>query len=303
MKKRLLTTVIAIVAILFGAAEANARKTINAKGAVTVRTETVANFESLINKSVGKVIYEEGDKPSVKISGPNNVVPYIEVRCKDGKLEIRHKDNTQIRMNGKRLEIVVVGKKVQNFGTEGPGDIDILQSLSGDKFSFGVSGSGDIDMKGTLKAKEVNLGVSGAGSLELNEVEAADVKCGVTGAGDIEIEQLRGETLACGITGAGDIDIIADVKSISAGVTGAGSVTLKGKADVAKFGVSGAGDIEAENMKVGDVEAGVSGSGDIYCHAIRRLAATSTSSGKVVYSGNPTEVAAGRNVKHSGVKK
>ena len=158
MKKRLLTTVIAIVAILFGAAEANARKTINAKGAVTVRTETVANFESLINKSVGKVIYEEGDKPSVKISGPNNVVPYIEVRCNGGKLEIRHKDNTQIRMNGKRLEIVVVGKKVQNFGTEGPGDIDILQSLSGDKFSFGVSGSGDIDMKGTLKAKEVNLG-------------------------------------------------------------------------------------------------------------------------------------------------
>ena len=53
-----------------------------------------------------------------------------------------HKDNTQIRLNGKRLEIVVVGKKVQNFGTEGPGDIDILQSLSGDKFSFGVSGSG-----------------------------------------------------------------------------------------------------------------------------------------------------------------
>ena len=121
--------------------------------------------------------------------------------------------------------------------------------------------------------------------------------------GDIEIEQLHGETRACGITGAGDIDIIADVKSVSAGVTGAGSVTLKGKADVAKFGVSGAGDIEAEKMKVGDVEAGVSGSGDIYCHAIRRLAATSTSSGKVVYSGNPTEVAAGRNVKHSGVKK
>ena len=81
MKKSIITTVIAIVAILFGAAEANARKTINAKGAVTVRTETVANFESLINKSVGKVIYEEGDKPSVKISGRESISGVIASAC------------------------------------------------------------------------------------------------------------------------------------------------------------------------------------------------------------------------------
>ena len=298
MKIKQITSVIAAMAIIFGSAEANARVTINAKGKVTTRTEMVKNFDSLINKSVGNITYEEGESPRVKIVGPYNVVPYIEVKCTDGKLEIGHKDNANIRMNGKRLDIIVVGKKVKDFGIEGSGDIIIAQGLSGDKFLLGVSGSGDIEIKGALKASEVNIGIAGAGSVELKLVEATDVKCGISGAGDIEIEQMRGETLACGVTGAGDITAKADVKTVSAGVTGAGTVSLKGKADKAKFGVSGSGDVQAEKMEVSDVEAGVSGSGDIFCYATQRLAATSTATGKVVYSGNPTNIKAGPNVKH-----
>ena len=211
MKKSILTTVIAVVAILFGAAEANARKTINAKGAVTVRTETVANFESLINKSVGKVIYEEGDKPSVKISGPNNVVPYIEVRCNGGKLEIRHKDNTQIRLNGKRLEIVVVGKKVQNFGTEGPGDIDIIADVK--TVSAGVTGAGSVTLKG--KADVAKFGVSGAGDIEAEKMKVGDVEAGVSGSGDIYCHAIR--RLAATSTSSGKVVYSGNPTEVAAG--------------------------------------------------------------------------------------
>lgn len=297
MKLRKIVTSIALMAAMIGAQGASARETINAKGAVTVETREVKNFHSITNKSVGKVIYSEGDASQVKISGPKNVIPYIEVACNDGKLVIRHKKNVDIRLNGKHLEIFVTGKGVKNFGIEGSGDIIVPEAISGDELSFGISGAGDIEVRGEVKAKRVNLGIAGAGDIEMKSMDVNDVKCGISGAGDIEIGMLRGDVLDCGITGAGDIKVNAHVKNVSAGVTGAGDIVLIGTANTAKYGVSGSGDIKASNMVASDVEAGASGSGDIFCHATNRLAATSTATGTVAYKGNPSKLTAGRNVK------
>ena len=259
MKLRKIVTSIALMAAMIGAQGASARETINAKGAVTVETREVKNFHSITNKSVGKVIYSEGDASQVKVSGPKNVIPYIEVVCNKGKLEIRHKNDVNIRLNGKRLEIFVTGKGVKTYGVEGSGDIIVPEAISGDELSFGISGSGDIEVRGVVKAGRVNAGITGSGDIEMRSVDASDVKCGITGSGDIEIEMLRGHVLDCGITGSGDI--------------------------------------KASNMVASDVEAGANGSGDIYCHATNRLAATSTATGTVAYKGNPSKVTAGRNVK------
>lgn len=297
MKLRKIVTSIALMATMIGAQGASARETINAKGAVTVETREVKNFHSITNKSVGKVIYSEGDASQVKVSGPKNVIPYIEVVCNDGKLVIRHKKNVNIRLNGKRLEITVTGKGVKNFGIEGSGDIIVPEAISGDELSFGISGAGDIEVRGEVKAKRVNLGIAGAGDIEMKSMDVNDVKCGISGAGDIEIGMLRGDVLDCGITGAGDIKVNAHVKNVSAGVTGAGDIVLIGTANTAKYGVSGSGDIKASNMVASDVEAGASGSGDIFCHATNRLAATSTAIGTVAYKGNPSKLTTGRNVK------
>lgn len=297
MKLRKIVTSIALMAAMIGAQGASARETINAKGAVTVETHEVKNFHSITNKSVGKVIYSEGDASRVKISGPRNVIPYIEVVCNDGKLVIRHKKNVNIRLNGKRLEIFVTGKGVKTYGVAGSGDIIVPEAISGDELSFGISGSGDIEVRGVVKAGRVNAGISGSGDIEMRSVDASDVKCGITGSGDIEIEMLRGDVLDCGIMGSGDIKVDAHVKSVSAGITGSGDVVLIGTANTAKYGVSESGDIKASNMVASDVEAGANGSGDIFCHATNRLAATSTATGNVVYKGNPSKVTAGRNVK------
>nr|WP_250746223.1 DUF2807 domain-containing protein [Bacteroides fragilis] len=62
---------------------------------------------------------------------------------------------------------------------------------------------------------------------------------------------------------------------------------LNGKSGKAEYRIAGSGDINAIDLKTEDVNAHISGSGSIKCHATENLTGGVSGSGSVAYKGNP----------------
>jgi hypothetical protein len=101
------------------------------------------------------------------------------------------------------------------------------------------------------------------------------------------------------VSGSGDIHVTGlKAGEMEAGVTGSGDVTLNGVVDRLRAHITGSGDLRAGELGAKDVRVTVTGSGDATVHATEELDASVTGSGDVRYSGNPPQVR--KNVTGSG---
>jgi len=93
------------------------------------------------------------------------------------------------------------------------------------------------------------------------------------------------------VFGSGNIHV-AGLKAgdLEARVTGSGDVVLKGVADRLNASITGSGDLRAGDLAAKNVQVAVTGSGDAAVRATEQLDAKVTGSGNVRYSGNPSQV-------------
>jgi hypothetical protein len=93
------------------------------------------------------------------------------------------------------------------------------------------------------------------------------------------------------VTGSGDIHATGlKTTEMKASVTGSGDVTLKGAVDDLRAEITGSGNLHAVDLAAKTVRVTVTGSGDAEVRAIEELNAGVTGSGDVRYSGNPPKV-------------
>ena len=93
------------------------------------------------------------------------------------------------------------------------------------------------------------------------------------------------------VSGSGDIQVNGlKAGELEARVTGSGDVTLKGSADRLQAEVTGSGDVHAADLSVKSAQVKVTGSGDVAVRATAELDATIMGSGDVHYYGHPPEV-------------
>ena len=64
-------------------------------------------------------------------------------------------------------------------------------------------------------------------------------------------------------------------------------VSVKGRAGRGEYNIQGRGDIKAEELKTEEVNASITGSGVIKCHAEKNLKTFLTGSGNIKYKGRP----------------
>ncbi|SJZ96353.1 head GIN domain-containing protein [Sediminibacterium ginsengisoli] len=118
--------------------------------------------------------------------------------------------------------------------------------------SVSQSGSGDIIGEGKFEnSGSTKISVSGSGSIRLNFKQFAQTDVSVSGSGNIKLE----------------------------GTT----QKLSGR-------VSGSGNIDCDNLIADDVEAGISGSGNMKAYAAVSISASISGSGNVYYRGNAKQV-------------
>jgi autotransporter translocation and assembly factor TamB len=101
------------------------------------------------------------------------------------------------------------------------------------------------------------------------------------------------------VSGSGDIHVTGlKAGEMDAGVTGSGDVTLNGAVDRLSAKITGSGDLRGGDLDAKHVRVTVTGSGNATIRATEELDASVTGSGDVRYSGNPPQVR--KNVTGSG---
>ena len=96
----------------------------------------------------------------------------------------------------------------------------------------------------------------------------------LTGSGDIKgNDVIKAESFETSLTGSGNMNLNLNVRNLEGSITGSGDMDLKGSADKFICKVTGSGDFNAGDLKANEVEAVVSGSGDIEVTALSELTA------------------------------
>ena len=105
----------------------------------------------------------------------------------------------------------------------------------------------------TVVAKQINeIDVQGTGSLTVSDT-------------------LHSENLELSISGSGSLSAPVVAGKIKADISGVGSVSLSGSADALDIEISGSGKVKAENLKVKNASAEISGTGTATVDATENL--------------------------------
>jgi hypothetical protein len=156
------------------------------------------------------------------------------------------------------------------------------------KISWRLFNNKDIDIYITAKSLS-GLANSGSGNIILDGNLTGNAEIKTSGSGNITAAA-NASTLYTSVSGSGSIKSSVSASQLNAAVSGSGALTLNGSVKNANIKVSGSGHIRAHDLKADTIDATVSGSGNIYVVAHKSINARVSGSGRLIYTGNPTNV-------------
>ncbi|NMM48644.1 head GIN domain-containing protein [Marinigracilibium pacificum] len=113
----------------------------------------------------------------------------------------------------------------------------------------------------------------------------------LSGSGTIEGKsKFKSSSMKISLSGSGDINLDVDADELKVYLTGSGDINLKGSGNDASAMVTGSGDIDMKNCEVKNMDAKVTGSGDLLVYVTQSLNSSIMGSGDIGYKGNPDKV-------------
>ena len=214
-------------------------KRIRGNGNIKTEDRSVSSFKNIDVSGAAKVMVSQGNQPSVKIEGDENLLQYMEVRQEGDKIIVRERQGFRLIPTGD-LRVYVTAPVFNRIDASGACDIIGQTKISNpENMEMHVSGAGNIKME--VDAPRLTSTVSGSGSIYLKG-QTKEVDLELTGAGHAHCYDLLSENTRVDISGAGSAEVYASVK-LQADVSGAGSVSYKGNANDVNQHVSGAGSV------------------------------------------------------------
>jgi hypothetical protein len=157
-----------------------------------------------------------------------------------------------------------------------------------DKISWKVFNNKKVDIYITAKTLS-GLSNSGSGNIKLDGNLTGNAELKTSGSGNI-IAAANASDIQISVSGSGSITSSVNANQLGAAVSGSGALNLAGTVKNADIKVSGSGHIRANDLKTDAVDASISGSGNIHILANKSINARVSGSGRLVYTGNPTNV-------------
>lgn len=211
------------------------------RGSGVMKTETrkVEGFDAIEVSYPAEVFISQGASESVKIQADDNLLPGLQTRVRNNKLEIFYKIEAGKAVRPTKAPVItIVVKDLHDVDFESAGSIEIT-GVETDSLSVSVSGAGDLNID-DVTAKELSVNLSGAGSMSASgTADSLDVN--ISGFGDFNGRSLNSKDAHVNISGAGSANVRAE-ETLDAGISGAGSVDYYGSPSVTKR-ISGVGGI------------------------------------------------------------
>lgn len=118
----------------------------------------------------------------------------------------------------------------------------------------------------------------------------------LNGSGSIKYSGVLNNNIKIGLNGSGCISMCVNTTDVTAGITGSGDIKLKGTAKNFSCKIAGSGTINALNLTAANVEAAVTGSGDVLVMSNKAIKGRIQGSGTISFSGEPKD----RDLKRTG---
>ncbi len=212
-------------------------KVITPSKTIISENRNVSGFSGIDFSTVGKVNIVQGDKESLKISGPDNLVPEITTTVSNGTLTIKNKENFTVSSltNESMLTFTIVVKSLTSLNVSGLGDVQV-GALTTPSMNLNMSGAGKVNMN-QLTTDNLSLNLSGLGGLEISG-SAPQAIIDLSGAGSVTAPDLKIQTANVNLSGLGSATLwVTD--QLSGQISGAGSVSYYGspKANTTTSGI------------------------------------------------------------------
>jgi hypothetical protein len=107
------------------------------------------------------------------------------------------------------------------------------------------------------------------------------------GSGIVDCDSFITDSIYLGISGSGSLIGEFISEKVEAVISGSGNMDLIGKAKTGIYYISGSGNITANNLRVENCSASISGSGNMTLYATKTLDAIISGSGTITYLLNP----------------
>ena len=143
-----------------------------------------------------------------------------------------------------------------------------------------------------VKSEPDNINLSNSKSLVIIHMPEPLHIMHISGSGNMILKDGFNDITKLSISGSGNIEAEKPcmMNKVSASVSGSGDISFKGSASDAELHVSGSGEINFSEVKSQNVNAHISGSGNISSYVIGTLDAHISGSGDVEYYGHPSSV-------------
>ncbi|MEO6452582.1 MAG: head GIN domain-containing protein [Ginsengibacter sp.] len=188
-------------------------------------------------------------------------------------------------------------RNVSRFnGVQGSGSMDIEVS-NGDKFSVEVEADDNILEYVITEVDDDMLDIHFKQRMSFNNVHAKVYvtapglkRLFIRGSGNISSKNTikNTESLTTKISGSGNINADVDAPRIKADISGSGNLSLQGRCKSFEGSISGSGDLKCKNLLSENATVSIFGSGTAHVFASVHLKASTTGSGDIYYSGNPS---------------
>ncbi len=215
--------------------------TIRGSGVVKDETRTIEAFHALDVGSVleVKVAVVAGAKPSLKISGDDNLVPLVESVVKDGVLVLKVKDSGNISPKLALLAEVTTDE-IDRVEASGAANVKVSGGGKVDRFTVEASGAAKIKVDG-LETPHAVASASGASQVTLSGT-AESIKVDAAGASQVEAAELKVDDADVSVSGASGAALRVS-KSVEGDVSGASRLDLHGRPEKNAVSTSGASSV------------------------------------------------------------
>ncbi len=242
MKKAYITLLVLTISLTANAQWWGNSEKIKGNGKVTTEVRKVGGFDKVTVGGSFDVILIAGKEGKVTLEGEENVLEYIITEVNNGKLEIKFKNNTNVRTT-KKLTATVPFEAIEAVSLGGSGNVFVKKTIKSNRVSVAIGGSGNIVAE--VEAENISASIGGSGDIKLSG-KATTLKCSIAGSGSIKAYELETEDLKASIAGSGSVKTHVNNK-IKASVVGSGSVYYKGNPSKINTSSIGSGDVIDRN--------------------------------------------------------
>ncbi len=213
-------------------------KKVKGDGNITTETRSTGDYEGVSAAGSMDIKLVEGNEGNITIKSDANLMEYIIVEVKDGKLVVKTKKGVNLKPT-KSIVVTVPYESISYVKLAGSGDVENSGTIKADNFEVALAGSGDIDLN--IDTDSVKSSIAGSGDVSLSG-STENLETSIAGSGDFEGKSLDSVNVSVKISGSGDVSVVCN-GALKVRISGSGDVSYSGNPTNKDTKVSGSGSV------------------------------------------------------------